>query len=136
MQIQDTDSSEDLAMNLAPMIDVVFLLLIFFMVATTFAVHEKELSVDLPLAESGDEASLDTQEVVLNLMADGSIVMDGEAIGPDALRARLERIARGNPKTPVTIRGDKRVFHEHVVSLMDTCRLAGLVDLGITTIDG
>ncbi|MFT4538316.1 MAG: biopolymer transport protein ExbD [Planctomycetota bacterium] len=135
MQIRDTDGSEELVMNLAPMIDVVFLLLIFFMVATTFVDQEKEMSVDLPLAESGEAATPAPEEVVLNLMADGSIVMNGVAVETDDLRGHLERLARGNPETPVTIRGDKKVFHEHVVSLMDTCRLAGLVNLGLMTID-
>ena len=136
MQIKDTDATEELAMNLAPMIDVVFLLLIFFMVATTFVDQEKELSVDLPLAQSGEEAEPQPEEIVLNLLADGSIVMNGATLSPDELRAQLERLARGNPETPVTIRGDKKVFHEHVVALMDSCRLAGLQNLGLMTIDG
>ena len=61
MQIRDDDTSEDLVQSLAPMIDVVFLLLIFFMVATTFVEREKEMGIDLPTAQSGEDASFDAE---------------------------------------------------------------------------
>jgi biopolymer transport protein ExbD len=136
MQVNDGDGSDELVLNLAPMIDVVFLLLIFFMVATTFVEKEKEMGLDLPQAESGEEAERTPDEVVINLMRDGRILVAGEEVDRSALIESLTRVARRDPETPVTIRGDKEVFHQHVVSVMDACRVAGLSNLGVMTLDG
>ena len=136
MQVRDDENVEDLAMNLAPMIDVVFLLLIFFMVATTFIEREKEMGLDLPTAESGDEAQEDIDEIVINLMEDGTIKLNGDVYDLDGLRDVLSRAARANPETPVTVRGDRKTYHENVVGVIDACRLAGLIDIGLMTLDG
>ena len=136
MRITDENENEDVAFNLAPMIDVVFLLLIFFMVATTFVEKEKELGVELPTAESGDEPAPNSDEIVINLTRDGRILMDGDEYDAPGLLDYLSRAARRDPETPVTIRGDKQVFHEHVVSVMDTVRSSGLINMGVMTLDG
>jgi biopolymer transport protein ExbD len=136
MHVDDGDGSDELVLNLAPMIDVVFLLLIFFMVATTFAEKEKEMGLDLPQAESGEEAQSKPDEVVINLMRDGRILVSGDEVDRAALIESLTRVARRDPETPVTIRGDKEVFHQHVVGVMDACRIAGLSNLGVMTLDG
>ena len=82
----DEPQSEDMSLNLAPMIDVVFLLLIFFMVATTFAEQEKELGLDLPAAESGDVPADAVDEIVVNILADGTVRIGGQDYDSDALR--------------------------------------------------
>ncbi|MCP3919539.1 MAG: biopolymer transporter ExbD [bacterium] len=136
MRIDTNETEDELAMNLAPMIDVVFLLLIFFMVATTFVQREKEMAVELPVAESGDEAPVDMDEIVINLLSDGSIKVNGELLDQEQLDSLLVRAARSNPETPVTIRGDKDVVLQQAVSVMDSCRVAGLIDIGMMTLDG
>lgn len=131
MRVRTHDPAAELSLNLAPMIDVVFLLLIFFMVATTFAQQEKEMSLDLPTAESGDEAQNNPEEIVINLLSDGRMRVMGEDVAEEALESMLVRAARSNPETPVTIRGDRDVVLQRVVSVMDACRRAGLTDIGI-----
>jgi biopolymer transport protein ExbD len=131
MRIRTQDPAAELSLNLAPMIDVVFLLLIFFMVATTFAQQEKEMSLDLPTAETGDEAQSTPEEIVINLMTDGRMRIAGEDVDEEALEALLVRAARSNAETPVTIRGDRDVVLQRVVMVMDACRRAGLTDIGI-----
>ena len=109
-------------MNLAPMIDVVFLLLIFFMVATTFVKREKEMAVDLPQAESGEEPSETPDMVIINILQDGTVKVDGQVLDVQALLSYLERVARKNPDTPVDIRGDQGMEHRHLVAAMDACQ--------------
>ena len=135
MQVKD-DDAEELTLNLAPMIDVVFLLLIFFMVATTFVEKEKEMGLDLPTAESGEEPERDFDELVINLLEDGAIKVNGETMTEDQLNQTLGFAARSNPETPVTIRGDREVVLQRVVAVMDACRIAGLTDIGMMTLDG
>lgn len=122
-------------MNMAPLIDIVFLLLIFFMVATTYIQREKEMGVDLPSAASGAEEAGLREEIVINLMQDGRIIVDGKELSSTALVELLTATARQNADTPVTIRGDKKAVLESLVSIMDACRLAGLSNLGVMTRD-
>ena len=136
MQIRDDDTSEDLVQSLAPMIDVVFLLLIFFMVATTFVEREKEMGIDLPTAQSGEEASFDAEEIVINLLEEGRIRLNGEDVSPERLDQLLAGAAAVNPETPVTIRGDRMVHHEAIVGVMDACGVAGLSNLSVGTMEG
>ena len=118
------------------MIDVVFLLLIFFMVATTFVDREKELDVDLPTAESGEQPQKEPDEILINLLADGRLVIDGQEVTREELDPILEHAARRNAETPVTIRGDRDAVLDRLVTVMDACRLAGLSNLGVMTLDG
>ncbi|MFG0317001.1 MAG: ExbD/TolR family protein [Planctomycetota bacterium JB042] len=136
MRIPDTDDvAEDLSANITPLIDVVFLLLIFFMVATSFLDSEKELNLELPPALSGDATDQAPDELIINVLEDGKLVLAGSEVDTDGLRSALERAARRDPETPVTIRGDGRVKHETIVSVMDACGIAGLRNLAVGTLD-
>lgn len=136
MRIPDTDDlAEDLHANITPLIDVVFLLLIFFMVATSFLDPEKEMNLELPPALSGVAQDEAPDEVIINVMEDGKIVLSGREVDTGGLQTALERAARRNPETPVTIRGDGRVTHERIVAVMDACGIAGLRNLAVGTLD-
>jgi len=135
MRARAKDTFEDATLNLAPMIDVVFLLLVFFMVATTFASTEEEIPLDLPSAETGETAVEDEEEIIISLDQDGGITMGGRSYTQDTLIDALEDAAATNPDIPVTIRGDKDTVLAGVVGIMDVCRTVGLTDLGIATED-
>jgi len=134
MKISDSNEDEPI-LNLTPMIDVVFQLLIFFMVATTFLDPEKEIGIELPEATSG-VASEEAEELIINIFADGRIVLSGREIPSDDLLSELKAAAQANPQTPVTIRGDRLVHHERVVQVMDACGQAGLLNLAVGTMEG
>ena len=135
MKIESNDPAADLALNLAPMIDVVFLLLIFFMVATTFSEQEKQMDLDLPSAESGEVAAPKTEDIEVFVLRDGSIQIEGEIVNQDRMVEIFARASRENPETPVTIRGDRVAQLQVVTNVMDACRVAGLRDIGISTVD-
>jgi len=134
MKIRGRQDDEP-TLNLTPMIDVVFQLLIFFMVATTFLDPEKEIGIELPEAASGTEADA-AQELIINLFADGRIVLAGREIAAEALVDELKAAALADPQMPVTIRGDRLVHHERVVAVMDACAVAGLLNLAVGTLEG
>lgn len=136
VRLANEDLGEDSQLNLAPMIDVVFLLLIFFMVATTFATLEEQIDLDLPVAESG-EAPLEIQdELIVDVDRDGNLFLEGAAVDEDALANLFERTARRDPDTPVTVRGDQASSLGRIVSVLDLCRLAGLSNAGLRTREG
>ncbi len=136
MHIRDERLQEEITLNLTPLIDVVFQLLVFFMVATTFFDDERELELELPRAESGSGPERLPEELVINVLRDGRLSLHGSEIDPTGLRAELERAAGADPATPVTIRGDARVEHARIVAVMDACALAGLSNLSVGTLAG
>ena len=133
MNIREDAESEELVINLTPLIDVVFLLLIFFMVTTTFLDPEREIEVELPTAQSAGEPDRMPDEIVLNVQQDGSIVYQGQALGREELVGMLKTTAQHDPETPVTIRGHRRAEHQSIVSVMDACGIAGLSNLAVGT---
>ncbi|MEO0652878.1 MAG: biopolymer transporter ExbD [Planctomycetota bacterium] len=129
--MDDDSGEEELALNLAPMIDVVFLLLVFFMVATTFVDPERSLDLELPPAESGAEPRELPDELMIEVRRDGTTSIAGTPYDADGLRAELERVARIEASTPVSIRGDRAVEYWRVVSVLDLCHGVGLTDAGL-----
>lgn len=123
-------------LNMAPMIDVVFLLLIFFMVATTYATIEEQIDLDLPVAESGAAPTEVPDELVVDVDREGNLFLAGAPIDEGGLAALFERTARADPDTPVTVRGDERSNLGRIVSVLDLCRLAGLSNAGLRTREG
>jgi biopolymer transport protein ExbD len=127
---------EELDVNLAPFIDVVFLLLIFFMVSTTF-LQEGSLELALPEASpTPAEARAEALELVID--ADGNYALDGRALAnrqPQTVRRALER-ARGEAAQPrpLVVRADARTPHQAVVTALDAAGQAGIKQLGITTV--
>ncbi len=124
----------DSGVNLTPLIDVVFLLLIFFMVSTTFT-RETHLVVDLPEA---DAAPLDTSPEAIDVLIsqDGSYSINGNSlINRDikTLMRGIEEISGGDTELPLVITADANTSHQSVVTAMDAAGRMGFVHLKITT---
>ncbi|ACE84501.1 ExbD/TolR family protein [Cellvibrio japonicus] len=120
--------------NLTPLIDVVFLLLIFFMVSTTFT-RETHLSVDLP--EATGKPSSDTPKLIeILIAADGSYSVNGKVLvnsKPETLRVALEKTAEGDNRLPLAITADAKTPHQFVVAAMDVAGQLGFSRLSITS---
>jgi biopolymer transport protein ExbD len=120
--------------NLTPLIDVVFLLLIFFMVSTTFT-RETQLSIDLPEAQGSPKESA-TQQIEILVDEGGSYRVNGEALVDTRMRtlqAAIYKIAAGDTTLPMIISADAQAAHEDVVKAMDAAGQMGFVHLSITT---
>ena len=127
----DTDDTD---LNITPLIDVVFLLLIFFMVSTTFQ-KETELKLQLPQAEAEPvESTPESIEVVVN--AAGHYFVNGRELSDSSIgvvRKALGRVARGKKDTPLVIRADAMASHQAVVTAMDAAAQLGMVRMSIAT---
>ena len=125
---------EEVSVNLTPLIDVVFLLLIFFMVSTTFT-KESRLTLELPEA-SGDPAP---QEVVpLEVIVDAHgqyMVNDLTVVSPNlkGLKAAIAEVSGGDTSTPVVITADAKAPHQSVIRAMDAAGQLGFTKLSLTT---
>jgi biopolymer transport protein ExbD len=110
------------ALNLTPLIDVVFLLLIFFLVATRFAQDDRELPVQLPSAASAVPMTMEPNELVVNVDASGDYMVRGERTSLQRIEGILTQAVANNPVNQmVIIRGDKNVAFQSIVAVMDLC---------------
>ena len=124
----------EVSVNLTPLIDVVFLLLIFFMVSTTFT-KETHLSLDLPEA-TGEEKIDQPQQIEILIDAGGQYVIDGRSLvstNIETLMKALETIANGDTTRPLVTTADASTPHQAVISAMDAAGQLGFVHLSLTT---
>jgi biopolymer transport protein ExbD len=108
--------------QIAPMVDVLLVLLCFFILTWNFARKEMELDVRVPTAEHGEEPVLDVNQTVLNLKADGSLVMNTKPITYEQLGVKMETLAKINPDYAIILRGDENVPYKYVAKVLDVCR--------------
>jgi biopolymer transport protein ExbD len=110
------------ALNLTPLIDVVFLLLIFFLVATRFAQDDRELPVKLPSASSALPMTMEPAELVVNVDSQGQYMVQGERMSLERMESVIQKAVADNPINQlVIIRGDRNVAFQAIVSVMDLC---------------
>lgn len=127
----DDGVEDESTMNLVPLIDVMFLLLIFFLVSTTFTKDEVDMSLVLPEARSGSPAESGNL-MVINVAQNGTISVDGrEVASVEALRQKLRAAATRNREQQVLIRGDTRVQFGLVARALDACLEASLKRVAI-----
>ena len=123
----DRDGEESLV-NLTPLIDVVFLLLIFFMVTATFQNDERDLTIAVPETQSGDPIKDLPETMVVGVRKDGAFRIGDRQLDLEQLRKVLVRAKRKNAKQNVIVRADKAVPFRFPVTVLDVC-----TGLGITT---
>jgi biopolymer transport protein ExbD len=115
------------ALNLTPLIDVIFQLLIFFLVATRFAAEDREMDVELPTASEAKPLIVQPQEIFVNVDAKGEIFVGGKQISVAQLEEHLEEAARNNPANQsVILRADKRCELDAIVQVINVCNKVGV----------
>lgn len=127
--LQDYDAdAEQAEINLAPMIDILFILLIFFLVSTSF-VRESGVTVQRPAAETASAATSGT--IMVAITASGEIRVDRQIVDLRRLGKLVSRLHGLSPQAPVIIQADKTIDVGLLVRVMDQVRAAGVVDIAI-----
>ncbi|MBQ0764607.1 ExbD/TolR family protein [Marinobacter psychrophilus] len=127
--------SQHVAMDLTPLIDVVFLLLIFFMVSTTFT-RESHLQVELPQASGNPAAPAEAEQIDVVISADGQYLLNDKPLvnnRRETLERGIRELANTDTSLPFIITADARTPHEFVVRAMDAAGRLGFAKLSITT---
>jgi len=130
-----TQLDEQPTLNLAPMIDIVFLLVIFFMVGTKFReLEERERKIPLRVPEVADNGALTPAPArrVVNVYQDSRVTLDDAEVTLDELTGKLSDARRQYPDLGVLIRGDRKVFYGHVASVLNACKQAGVEKLDVS----
>jgi biopolymer transport protein ExbD len=133
MRLVRKKSTEGDDMNLTPLIDVVFNLLVFFLVATSFQRVQRELQVDLPKAKSSETMSRDIQPVAVTVAKDGGVTMGGKPVTVEELPRRLKEAVASVRRPRVFVRGDAQAYHQNIVAVLNACQEAGISDVSLAT---
>ncbi len=116
-------------LELTPMIDVVFLLMIFFLVSSKLEEDDRAIDVVLPQAAAAKPLTSRPREFIINVDRDGNLYAGSRPVSLDELNRLLRQAVADNPvRQKVTLRADEEVAHKHVVSVMDACVQAGIED--------
>ncbi len=127
----DTRPEEDYNLSLTALIDVVFLLLIFFMVSTAFIDFSRRLDIRLPEAGAGTETGERIQQVVVEVGLEGRITLNGKTVTLTALESGL-KAARGASERTAVIRADERLPYGLIIRILGICRAAGIYDVSVS----
>ncbi len=126
MQEEDEESE----VNLTPMLDVVFIMLIFFIVTASFV---KESGIDINRPDAATSERKEKGNILVAISAEGQIWIDRRQVDPRALRANIERMHAENPHGAVIIQADQESKNKMLVQVMDAARLAGVKNVSIAT---
>ena len=114
--------------NMGPLVDMVFLLLIFIVVTTSFV---KEAGIDVQRSTAATAEVKDRGNILIGVPSDGRVYWEGKRIDVRSVRAHVERALAEDPESGVVVVADRKSFTGTVVEVMDQCRLAGAVDVSL-----
>lgn len=126
MKFRVRHQNEHHGMNLVPLIDVLFILLIFFIVTFAMARFETEVNISVPAAESGAPGDRRVGELVVNIREDGTIVLNSQILTETVLMEKFTEIARVDRKRAIIIRADEESRYRDMFRVLDLCHRAGL----------
>ncbi len=130
--LQEEDNYE---IPMTSLIDIVFLLLIFFLVATNFTRRETDHSVILPNSEAGVKAAQVPDRIVVNIHGDGTLVVNGSVTTAGDLRTMVRDFAAVHPGRPAVIRADARVAYRSVMEVFGICRGGGIQNVDLPVLE-
>ena len=133
MNFSPERSSRAPTLALTSMLDVIFLLLCFFVTVSVFSQWENEIAISLPSAKTADEPGRLPGEIVVNLDKEGSVKVNGTVMSLDDLESRLGRISKFYPGQQVIIRADKETKYDNLVKVVDACRAGNVWNFSLAT---
>ena len=131
MRIKRSAESEEEIINLSSLLDILFILIIFFLATSTFEEEERDARINLPNAGKGDALSSAPNVMVINVREDGSILLGKRLVKLEELRQQVKAAVDENPDQKVLIRGDENARHGAVAQALLTCKGAGVDEANI-----
>ena len=122
-----------MAFQITPMVDILLVLLCFFIMTWSMARKENELDVRVPSANSANESNPVVNQTILNVKADGTVVINKKVLTSAELLEKLKNLAELYPDYAIILRGDIKTEYQRIVSVLDICRDAGIWNVAFAT---
>jgi len=133
MNFRTRAKPETFGFQIAPMVDNLLVLLVFFIVTWNFALSENELDVKIPNASKAKPTEQYVGQVVVNVRADGTLVFNRKVISPEDLQTKLTQLAGLYPDQAVILRGDEKVPYAYIAKVLDICSAANIWNVAFAT---
>ena len=133
MKFRKRETPHVIGFQIAPMVDILLVLLCFFIVTWSFARKEMELDVKVPAADSGKESNAVINQTVLNVRTDGTVVWNRKVTTLAELGDKLKQLAHLYPDYAIILRGDEHADYKHIVNVLDVCRQANIWNVAFAT---
>jgi biopolymer transport protein ExbD len=131
-----TEPLEEPQLILTPVIDIMFLLLIFFMVGTQFVDEERHFDIKLPTVSDDMSVTSLPDPTTVNVTSDGSVIVDGETIAAEELEARLNALKENYPGQAVILRGDGSATYQQVMDVLAVIKRSGIAAVSLANRPG
>lgn len=119
--------------QMAPLIDIIFLTLIFFMTLSVYGQMESEINISVPKSKTSKEVVRSPGEIIINITKDGSFIVNQKRLDVAGLEVMLKKVSNLFPDQPVIIRADENTIHKHIVQVLDSCAIANIWDISFST---
>ena len=134
MRFRKLSQIEPVPMQLAPMIDILFLLLMFFIITFNSAQQETEIDIAVPAADEGKpKENSNIGEIIVNVKKDGTVVVEGQQLTQEQLLSRLQLIASVHKDQAVILRSDENSYYKFTMNVLNTCQKAGIWNVSFAT---
>mgnify|MGYP000957078599 CR=1 FL=1 len=134
MRFRDINAGQQAAdLELAPMVDLVFQLLIFFVVSWQFARFERDMDISVPAAEQAEVKDRQAGEIIINVRKDGTVVLNGLVVSKEELLAKLKAISEAYPDQAAILRGSSEAEFQSIIDVLDVIKEAGIWNVAFAT---
>ena len=134
MKFRHVQPEQPESIPIAPLIDIVFLTLVFFMVTSVYSTRESEIDITLPTASTAELSERMQGEIFINLREDGQIVLNGHEVNLKGLQEILDRVAHHFPGGSVIIRGDSKADLGRAIAILNACRIADIQNISFAAL--
>jgi biopolymer transport protein ExbD len=135
VRIRTREGDPSIHLDFVPMVDTLFNLVIFFLLATTIKQAEREMNIALPSAGASAPLTTALRELVVNVDAEGKIVVAGRMVEPEGLRDMIKDLVGSNSDQKVSVRADRTTAYANVVRALDMCKAGGVTEPYLDTIE-
>jgi len=118
--------------QMAPLIDIIFLTLVFFMTLSVFAQLESEINISVPKSKTAKEVMRSPGEVIINITKEGKYIVNQKLLNAEELETMLIRVSALFPDQPVIIRADESTMHKYIIQVLDACAGANIWDISFS----
>jgi len=127
-----THLDDEPSINMTPMVDVVFQLILFFLLGTKFTEMERKIGLEIPRVTTASNLAAAPQRQIVNVYRDGALTLDGAPVTLDELGTRLDAARSQRSDPGVLVRGDAQGQFQRIAEVLTACKQAGIRELGIS----